>query len=219
MAVTRVRRYAVAATVLVALAGAALTVAAARGGDPEPHRHSSGLWVLADLEGARVPPELSDQFGAYDLLSEAYPQELRYAHVEAGRLVVDAASDQGVELATAMSAGEALPAVDRGIDPYRKMKAMLAEKSGAVRGKPIVIRRVTQSRADVDRIQNGVIDFARDPALADAEIWETSADPATGRVVVRMTKLTDAAAAAIVDAYGTERVVVIEEGDPHAGPA
>jgi hypothetical protein len=213
---------ALAAAVAVVAVAVVVSVGAAGRGATEPHRHPSGLWVVPGVEaGDGVPPKLDEQYSAYDLLGEAFPSDFGYVHAENGTLVVDAASDTGAGLAAAMSEGKPLPAVDPGIDPYHKMKDQLQVKSHKARGKPVVVRRVTQSRTDLERIQNGVIDLARDPALADADISETSVDRATGRVVVRLAKLTDAAAAAIVDAYGKDLVVVVEQDNPdiERGPA
>lgn len=86
----------------------------------------------------------------------------------------------------------------------------------SARGKAISLRQVTRNRSATERIKHDVTDLAQQPALADADIWQAEVDRSTGRVIVRMSRLTNAAADAIVAAYGTEDVAVIEEPNPEA---
>jgi streptogrisin C len=75
-----------------------------------------------------------------------------------------------------------------------------------------------RSRAQIQRDSNDLIDWSADRRFTSADIWQTSVERSTGRVVVTASRLTKELAAALVATYGTSRVVVQQAPNPHLSP-
>jgi len=200
--------------VCAALVATTAVTAPAHAAEAGANRHSSGLILLnAENVHSIIPEALRDAVGVYDLLAEANPDDFGYAYASGGSVVVDVTTDAGAARLDAMRQGKALDTPAH--DPMGKAAQAIADSQASVAGMPVVARRVSASRTVIERFKHELADVAyADPALAPAGIWQTEVQRDTGRVVVRLVKLTEAAAARIVELYGTEQVAVVEQANP-----
>jgi hypothetical protein len=76
-------------------------------------------------------------------------------------------------------------------------------------GVQIATRRVEYSRTSSMKLVDEVMDLGKE--FKSAGIFMGGVHERTGRIIVHMAKLSDDLAAAIVDRYGTEKVVVVLE--------
>lgn len=210
---TTIRSMAVVA--MTALLLAAAPVQASSAAPSATRQHKSGLIVLdADDLYQPIPVELRDAAGAYDLLADLNPNDFGYVHTSANTLIVDVVTTEGDQQIQAMMAGTASARL--GLNASSKVTAALATASERSKGVAVKTRKSTDSCARVEQLKHEITGVAyKDAAMAEAGIWQTSVDRTTGRVAIRMEKLTDAAASAIVARYGTERVEIVEQPDPH----
>jgi len=195
--------------ILVFLGVAAAATPACASSAGASHRHRSGLLIVTDEEiRERNPDGLRDTLGAYDMLSHAYPDDLGYANVINGEVTIDVATDEGAAIVESFMAGEAVrpdPKEDHG----GKMAQSVAEQQKKIVNVQIARRRVEYTRTATDNLQEEIINLASE--FRSAGIHSDNVHRPTGQIVLRMEKLTDDLAAAIVDRYGTEKVVVVLE--------
>lgn len=203
-----------AIALIIQPAGAA---SAAPSGD---HTDASGLTVVKASHDRVVPESLRDAYAAYDALSEAYPDDFGYAspNLDKGVVQVAVVNARGTAALDAISHGRP-PAAKTTVpeataDAAQKRAGALAQAAAAAPGLRAVATRATRSRADVERAKDDLIEWSRDPRFADADIWQTSVERSTGRVILTAAALTPALAQAIVRAYGTEEVAVQIAANP-----
>jgi len=195
--------FAVALTACAPPAGVPTSPAAAT-------RHPSGLLVVSpddnEIQGQAVPDGLGDAYGAYNELSHIFPDDLGYANVINGEVVIDVATDEGMAIVESFKAGVAM---HPDYDTEGKMAGSLAEHQTKIVGVQIATRRVEYSRTSSMKLVDEVMDLGKE--FKSAGIFMGGVHERTGRIIVHMAKLSDDLAAAIVDRYGTEKVVVVLE--------
>ena len=162
-----------------------------------------------EIQGKAVPDGLGGAYGAYDMLSHAYPDALGYANVINGDVTIDVATDEGMAIVESFRAGEAMHPDH---DTEGKMAGSLAELRKKIGNVQVATRRVEYSRRSSEKLMDEVTELAEE--FKSALIFQSGVHQPTGRIVLHMETLTDAVAAAIVDRYGTEKVVVVLEPAP-----
>jgi hypothetical protein len=204
----------VAATVAVlgATMGSAPVDAASRTAD---YTDPSGLLVVMTGHDRIVPEAQRDSYAAYDALSEANPEDFGYAspNIENGKVSLAVVSAKGEAALVALEGGgkpTAATTALRGESAEATQKRAGAGAQAAPRGRGLQVNatHTGRSRASVERDKDALIDWSKDPRFAEADLWQTSVESSTGRVIVTVAKLTPALAEAIVAAYGTADVVV-----------
>jgi hypothetical protein len=207
---------AVATLVLVGVATPSSVSAAS---PPGPHRHASGLLVVTEADLRKdIPPRLRDAYAAYDLLAQSHPRDFGYVHVDKrGRLVLGVATRRGQAVLTSYRAGAVPARSGSATTAAAKQQVALAAAKAAARGaSAAVVTEPSDSRDAVEALKHQVTELADDPALADADLWQSQVDAATEHVLIKVARLTDAAAARIVAEFGTERVEVMEAPNPES---
>jgi hypothetical protein len=183
----------------------------------------SGLRVIAASHDTSLPESMRDLYAAYDALGEASPDDFGYAspNLRNGVLSVAVVTPKGRALLSDFSSGRVSSfAVDARLTPSAETnhKRVSALQQAAIQAahRPVAVTSAPRSRSEVERDKHALIDWAADPRFVDADIWQTSVERSTGRVIVTASALTPVLARALVAAYGTEKVVVEVETNPQA---
>ena len=158
-------------------------------------RHSSGLAVAPqmDLCHRMTPYEpLALAFDRAYRFAEEHPEDIGYPWDDRGNrtLIVSAVTPNG--------------------------HALLERWSALGWEVPILIRTVTRSFGELERVKDDVIGLARTRIPGAEYIGMSAGDWERNRVFVGVARLTDEVAAAIVARYGTEVVAVLV--GPRYGP-
>src|SRR5262249_44076312 len=147
-----------------------------------------------------VPEPERDAVGVYDALVSASPADFGYVYADRGTVVVEVVGAKGSAMLADMRASTDPPA--NVSQRYREIARAVKPMRSTIGGVPIRIRKVARSRAETDRLAGEILEQSgKDPVLASSRIWGTVVDRPTGRVVVFIPKVTDAAAARLVELY------------------
>jgi len=201
----RIRRWAGAVLVI------ALLTACSRA--PTVTTDASGLVVISDRRDEVVHEQVRDAYAAYDLLTESHPDDFGFAspNIDGVTVRVGVVSDGARELLAAFALGRP-PApsleTDGGTEEAQKRELSLRGAAEQAIGLQAASTPVTHSRRETEALRDEVIGWATDARFADAGIWMSEIERSTGMVVLGAEHLTPALASAIVDRYGTDRIVV-----------
>jgi hypothetical protein len=207
----------------VAVAGLSVPAPASAQPAAGDYVHASGLTVIAASHDQVVPADLRGAYAAYDALSEAYPEDFGYAspNLADGTVSLGVVTAKGRAALASLSAGRALPAtaaLGDSTEAAQKRSAALTQAAKPAAAVTAATKPVTRSRALVEQDKDALIEWSRDRRFAEADIWQTSVERSTGRVVVTVAKLTPLLAETIVARYGTEKVAVQIEENPQLQP-
>ncbi|CAN7196472.1 hypothetical protein LJR027_000438 [Terrabacter sp. LjRoot27] len=202
----RMSRHVVQVVLAVAVGGAVAGGVTGCASGAAEHLDPSGLVVVSESRDGVVPEQLRDAYAAYDLLTEANPDDFGFASpaIEGVTVTVGTTSARGRELLTAFSTGS--PAVTSA-----SAQALTSAAEQAI-GLRAVAVPVTTSRREVEALRDELIGWSRDPRFADAGIRSTAVERSSGAALLGVERLTPALATALVDAYGADAVVVLEGG-------
>jgi len=159
-------------------------------GVTSPTRHRSGLTLLpVPRPPAPLPETLATALSDAQRLAGEHPKDFGYAWVDraTGRVMLDVATDNGRRLAEHLTA------------PPDTSRTASRGDTAAAAPRPR-LRQAARPQADLERV--------KDEVIALDGVWVAEVDPQTARVVVTVTKLSDALAARITKAYGTDTVTV-----------
>lgn len=168
---------------------------------PAPEqRHRTGLVILGPLPRCVTTPfePLAKAYSDARMLAEAYPDEFGYPWDDRPKreLVVSVASSDGERLArTWIASGTTVKSGTK--------SAVLAPPAVPVR-----IRTVTRSFAQLARLEDEIIAFARAGVTDTSAIHSFGPDDEHDRIVIEVDRLTDALAAALAARFGTEAIAV-----------
>ena len=188
MRTARIRLFLIPVTVVALFLGVAATTASAA---PVERRHPSGL-ILVDPGPHQARPASEDQAQAWDeayKLAVANPDDLGYPWIDkaTGTVQQSVASARG-----------------------KTLGAQRALRATAV---PRGTRQVTLSYGKLESIKHDATTLVA-AKLPDADaIWKTAPDDEHNRIIITVSRLTDALANALVARYGTTAVAV-EVADP-----
>lgn len=146
--------------------------------------------------------------GLCEPLTDLFPDDFGFAYSIGNEATLGIATDRGQQLYELWRSDSGLPA-DVRPDPEGKFIPSLNDQARQLGDRKVRLVRVARSRAAVEALQHS-IDF-HDPAFADARIGMTHIDRPTSLVIIHMEKLTDAAAARLVQLYGTDQVAILLE--------
>ncbi|GIF78033.1 hypothetical protein [Asanoa siamensis] len=170
-----------------------------------------------------MPEKLRDAWAAYDALSEAYPDDFGYAspNITDGTLSMGVVTSRGRSALAAMAAGKQVTLAStlaENAETAQKRAGALQMAATKAPGLNAVAVAATRSRSAVEKDKDDLIDWSRDPAFADADIYRTAVERSTGRVILSAAKLTPTLAKAIVAAHGTQNVVLMLAPNPQLSP-
>jgi len=198
--------------------------------------HPSGLVLVGKAaEEGQIPDAVSATLGRAERLAEQNPHDFGYAWFDhdAKKVVLDVVSSRGGRMAQTLGrAGvEDVPAEkldaeslqDAGADNVaaEKLDAESLQVAGAddVAAEQRSVRKVERSQSRLEQLKHDVIDIGGEPAFDADGIWQSEVDRKNNRVILTVTRLSDALAAEIVHRYGRSDVAVrVDRDRPDSAP-
>lgn len=217
--------------VLLLLLFGSLGVTAAQTADAEPpretpYRHASGLLVVAPADENVVPQELRDARGFASTIALQNPHDFGFPLVRDGRILLPVTSERTASLADATSADTMASELQRVEQEFKQTSSAEPGERLELDSKKITnlfsdifsVVHGSETWEEIENLNNEVFDLAVRPEFDDAWAWGSEIDPASGRIILTVERLTESLSKALVESHDTETVVVTEETSPNTEP-
>ena len=173
-----------------------------------------GIVIVPEGHDQVVPEGFRDVYAALDALTEIYPTDFGYVspNITGTPVEIPVLTQTGRSVLAEMVAGRVpeVPALAGDAkDALVKRNQWMTQATRFTKGLSVRAISHGRSRAELDQVKDDVIEWSRNPAYRDADIWQTSVERDTGRVVVSVAALTPALARHLVASYGTDVAVEI----------
>ena len=188
-------------------------------------RHPSGLLVRHDpyVDESAVPADFDGALGDAQGLTEANRADFAPPWFDAStsRVILGSTSARGAEVISSLKSGDisALSPSGSGIDPD-KITPRLASLSRRLASGTVAVSSASYSLQALEDVRDKITAPVQSAAARESKVWAAYVDAPNDRVIASMDRLTDAFAAELVDAFGTDVLAVeVREDDVHLKPA